>query len=289
MNFIGDLRIIAELLLNHYGLSHTAGEDTIDVIRRWVNVQLKLIRPVPRKVFKSHNIQPRTYDATIQQALQSIETKFTNGVDVNGHLSKSIFKDDYTDFLFSDWAVYHLHLSMSPDPENPHFMERSDRLLFVTLNENSVYFIDVREHDEDYVFAQKALLQTIHDNWPEVIEPYRLKGIQIKQDITDPETIHKLRKGGVTVIYRVGDGVYAPAGGGVTTAATSGRVTVESGRLVRMARHAERWATDNSASLLHDIQTVHANQKDLDLHLDLNDNGFFVVEMISKIGWEVKS
>lgn len=288
MDFIKDLRTIAEVLLDHYGLDHLATEDAIDVIRRWVNVHLKLIKTLPRKVFVAPNVDPQALNVPIQQALRAIEMKFVNGADVNGHLSKSIFKEDYTDYLYYDWGIHHLHLSTTQDPTNPFFTQRSDKLLFVTLNDSSVYFIDVRDHDEDYVFAQKALLKVIHDNWPEVVAPYRLKGLDIEQDISNPEDIHKLRKAGVTIIYKVGDAIYAPAGGGITTAATSVKVTTESDKLVRMAREAQQWASENSADLLRDINSVYPKQDQLDLHLDLNDKGFFVVDMTSKVGWQVK-
>lgn len=288
MDFTKDLRAIAEVLLDYYGLSHTAKEDATAVVRRWVNIQLKLIRPIPREVFLSPKIQPTTYDAPIQQVLQVIEKKFLDGVDVNSHLSKRIFKEDYTDYLLSDWEIYHLHLSLNKDTRDPYFAKRSDKLLFVMLNDSNVYFIDVRDHDEDYVFAQKELLQAVHDNWPEILAPYRLKGIFVEQDITDPEEIHKLRKVGVTIIHKVCDALYAPAGGGITTASTAIRATTESDKLFRMARSAEEWARTNGKTILKEIQAVYPKQDKLELHLDLNDKGFFVVDTISKVGWEIK-
>lgn len=42
-----------------------------------------------------------------------MKEKLENGDDVNGHLSKLVFKDmNKTDKMLDDWNIYHLHLRL---------------------------------------------------------------------------------------------------------------------------------------------------------------------------------
>jgi len=287
MDFIKDLRKIAETILDHYGLICSATEDIEVILRRWVNMQLKLITPVPRKVFCSPKIQSISLQPNEKQSLDVIKTKLENGADVNGYMSKNIFQEDHTDYLFSDWGIYHFHLNIEQDPTNPYFIKRSDNLLFLMLRKESAYLIDVRVHDEDYVFAQKELLKIVHDTWPEIIELYRLKGIFIEKEYSNEE-VHELRKAGVMIIQKIGNDSYVPPGGGITTAATAVNVTTQTDWLLEITRNAENWAKNNTQTLLQEIQKLNPHQTTMDLHLDLNDNGYFVVDLISKIAWKIK-
>ncbi len=283
MNFLQDLRAIAETALDHYGLTHSSTEDMTTILHKWTNVQLKLINPTPRKVFVSNKLRTSTLEPTIKSLINLIEKKFVNGINVNAHLSTRIFKEDYTDYLFSDWGIYHLHLNVAPDPDNPKFVKRSPKLLFLMLKGQNVYFIDVRDHNENHVFAQKELLQIVHDNWPEIIARYQLRGISVVRgsEINDPEEIQTLRKAGVTIIQTIGDVVYAPPGGGITTASTSAKVVEELDRLLHIVHNAEGWVKDNEQTFLQKVKELHPHQDILDLRLTISDKGLCIIDTIS--------
>ncbi len=289
MNFMNDLRSFAENVLDHYGLDHTSSEKTTAVLRRWVNLQLRLIPVRPRKVSVSAKILAMTLDTRQKHAFDAISQKFENGDEVNSHLSKTIFQEDYTDYLFTDWAIHHLHLSTTPDPKNPRFVKRSDKLLFIMLNDSDAYFIDIRDHGEDYVFAQKELLQVVHDSWPQIIKRYRLNVISVEREFNDPEEIHKLRKAGVNIMYKVGDAVYMPIGGGVNTAATSANMVMQTDNLIHIARNSEDWAKTNQMNLLQEVRQMNPSQRTLDLHLVLDQKGYFVGDFISKKCWKINT
>ena len=70
-------------------------------------------------------------------------------------------------------------------------------------------------------------------NWPDLLEPYRLRGIMALEHSTSDEDLKKLREAGINVIQDIGCGIYASMGGGITTARTSIRVTQEHDRLAR--------------------------------------------------------
>lgn len=282
MNFYKDLTRIAKNNLDRYDVNYADLSDDRRIVERWINVQLKLIKAAPRNVIKSTKIAAKQNDTNIRDALTIIETKFKNGADVNPHLSKRIFRKDYTDCLFSDWGIYHLHLSTTIDGK--YFMKGSDWLLFAIIDRQDVYFVDIRPHDEQYVFAQKELLKIIHDEWPHILEPYRLRGITAgSAEVNNPEEIDKLRKGGVCVIQFIEDRCYAPMGGGITTAGTSGKVTIEVDNLYRMAKNAMKFVENHKQEFIAKIASALGQvPAAIDFHLELTEIGFIVVEANSK-------
>ncbi len=277
MDFYADMIQIAKNMLDHYEVGYDDLSDDRRIVERWVNVQLKLIKPEARNVVKSQKVTTLS-DLDTLISISLIEEKFRKSQDVNPHLSKRIFRQDYTDYLFADWGIYHLHLSN--EVEGNYFMERSDYLLFVMIRQQEVYFIDVRLHDEQWVFAQKGLLQIVHDEWPHILESSKLKGIvNLEYEIDDPDKITIMRKSGMNFLHRIGNDYYAPMGGGITTAGTSLRVTMEVDRLYRMVRNAmdyiQKNQTDIAVKIANAIGTLPSK---LDFHLELTENGFFILE-----------
>jgi hypothetical protein len=286
MDFHADIMQIAKNMLDYYEVGYNDLSDDRQIIGRWVNVQLKLIRPEARNVVKSPKVTILS-DPDTSTSLSLVEEKFRKGENVNPHLSKSIFQQDYTDYLFSDWGIYHLHLSTVV--EGKYFMKRSNNLLFVMIRQQEVYFIDVRPHDEQWVFAQKALLQIVHDEWPHILERFKLKGIVgLEREIDDPGKIAMMRKSGMNALHRIGNDYYAPMGGGITTAGTSLQVTIEVDKLYRMVRnamdHVQKNQTDIAAKIGEAIGTFPSR---LDFHLELTENGFFILERNSNCGFPI--
>lgn len=287
MDFYNDIVQIARDVLDHYDVGYADLLDGRQIVERWVNVQLKLIKAVPHEIVKSAHIISQS-DPVILGYLQIIENKFRNGTDVNPHQGKGIFREDYTDYLFSDWGIFHLHLS--DKLEGKYFMVRSDSLLFVLLHKKTVYFIDVRPHDEQYVFAQKELLKIVYDEWPYVIEPFRLQGVSgLSYELEDPMMIAKMRKAGVNVFHRIGNDFFVPIGGGITTAATSIQVTIQVDKLYFMAKRAMDDIDRNKTNLVNRIsEAMGITCTATDFHLELTGNGFFVFDRISKCGFPIK-
>ena len=243
MNFLQDLKQIAETFINILGISFDNSLSASEIIEIFVNIQLKLIQPFPRKVIRSTKIQSATLDAHTTDVLNEIENKSINGKNLNPHLSKTLLDGEFTDHLFADWNIYHFHLNTEIDGN--YFVKRSKDVLFVSIFQDVIYFIDIRPHGkngEKHVFAQKELLEIIYDEWPWILEPYRLKGITyIETVVDDPKDIEAMRKAGVNIIQKIRDGIFAPMGGGITTAKTSVNARIETDRLIRMVREAEKY------------------------------------------------
>ena len=97
---------------------------------------------------------------------------------------------NYTDPLLTDWAMHHLHISNTKKkPTNP-FYDPSDWLLFAHVKPNDIYLVDIHPHTKTGidVFARKDLLKVLYRNWPEIMEPFELKGTPVgSKDLTNKE------------------------------------------------------------------------------------------------------
>lgn len=97
--------------------------------------------------------------------IDDMKEKLENGDDVNGHLSKLVFKDmNKTDKMLDDWNIYHLHLRLgSPNVFDKARTQSGDLLMAVILHDDA-YFIDVTSHSNDDWFDVRYL-KIIKDNW----------------------------------------------------------------------------------------------------------------------------
>ena len=76
MNFIDDLRTIAQRYLDYYEVDYRAEEDTRLIVERWINIKLKLIQPIPREVFVSKEIVSKSLSDEKAHAFNEIRFKF---------------------------------------------------------------------------------------------------------------------------------------------------------------------------------------------------------------------
>ena len=275
MNFINDLCKIAKQILDHYGVDSSSAETDRDFIQMWMTVDLKLIPQQNYQVCRSKVLTSKSLPQDINDGIDSVQEKLEQGVDVTPHMSKGILNGSFTDHLLSDWGIYHLHLGLSMDGN---FIKRTKEVLFVFIHESQAYFIDVRDHGRDgeqHVFAQFDLLQILAEEFPEVIKSFEMKAITgLSHNVTDPEEISIYRNGGVSLAHEINGKVYAPMGGGITTACTSVRVVEETDRLLKWADTLENNINEKrdtiDAILSRDIN-YEANNADFHLCTDYNE------------------
>jgi len=187
------------------------GNTTEDVLRSYFNLKHKVIKSKPRSVTISKGLLAKAKSLNVETVLVTIESKFISGEDVNPFLSKSIFRSESHDHLLNDWQIHHLHLNTRKKKPTDYFNARSELLLFVHLTDDIVYFIDIRRHNENYVFAQRDLLRIVRDNWPDVNKKFMVSDEEMNvYPKLDEEGITKLRKKGY-MFYTQADGYsYAP-------------------------------------------------------------------------------
>ncbi len=250
MDFISDIENIARKTLEYFDIDICNINNPREFVSMFVQLHMRLIQPIPIKVIKSQKIINSTYNKTIENVLTEIESKFISGEDILPYLSKTVLKFGFTDHLFADWRINHLHLN--PKIEGQKFVERSKLVLFIIIFKDIVYFIDIRPHGkngEKHVFAQKELLQILYDEWPFILEPYKTMITDMAFNVDQPKHIEGFRKSGWTIPQKIGEYVYMPMGGGITTAGTSTEVSIETDRLYKLVYCAEDFMKNNMNSI----------------------------------------
>lgn len=122
------------------------------------------------------------------------------------------------------------------------FIARTGPLLFARITEDDACLIDVRAHG---AWTSLSLLQTVHANWPESLERFRLRGVvglvyRPGEGTPTDAQIAQLRRANVNVLHELSPGqVYAPAGGDYATDGTSVSVVRANDALVRSLRDLE--------------------------------------------------
>ena len=284
MNFRNDLCKITKQLLAHYGIDSSSATMDRDFIEMYMNIRLRLISLEKYQVLRSKTLSAKSLSQEISDGINSVQTKLEQGIDVTSHMSKSILDGTFTDLLFSDWGIYHLHLGLSMEDN---FIERTKEVLFLSIQGNRAYFIDVREHGpdgEDYVFSQFDLLQILADDFPEVIEPFELKNaIDISINVTDPKDTHDFRQAGVSLFRKINGKVYAPMGDGITSASTSAGVVEATDRLLIWADNLEKHINEKREeidTIFSQANNYEADRADFCLCVD--NNGFLLVDKYSR-------
>jgi hypothetical protein len=236
MDFLADLE---EIILKR---TRTMGikidyKEVSELLRKYINVKSKLIDNKPRKVYYSSELQSKMRGTHYYDVLKKIEKKFKNGEDINPHLSIRAFKPNSQDGILNDWGIRHLHLSDTKKKPTDKFYERSDYLLMFIIGNSFVCFLDVRPHSEskrgskDPLWVRDELLEIIQKNWEKLLEPYEYKGVKPADKYTKEEYL-ELRRAGIIMDAIIGDKVYFPPGGGVTTAGTGASHSFHANRIL---------------------------------------------------------
>lgn len=273
MSFKLDLANTIKRQFDQHGVRYDNNMDVCDLASGYLEVLNRRVIPTPRKVSFSEELHDslgrliRDVDATRRgKALEAWRATFflhyllVNGENVNGFLSRWInfaTGPKSRDGLLWDFGMHHFHLSQNFDADG--FVNRKppDYLLFAILTEESAYFVDVRLHPNrgDLGWVRQDLLNIVHRNWPELIEPHILRGVK-GTALTDEEKA-ELRRKNCNHAPDIGGNAIAPLGGGTMADGSS------------MA--CRRWAM----KLLHEIESHqdYFDTQPLDLRTALEDKG----------------
>ena len=190
---------------------------------QYCDMQLRLLEPKPRKVLLSKEL-------VVPEVVKTGYDYFKSAVEKGTHLlpfmSKSIVDVNFKDKMIFDWGLYHFHLSTEKDSKDPRFMGRSHYLLITYVNpyqDDTMYFLQVRPHVSS-IWTEQKLIRILADNWPDVMEPYRIKGATgLNQNVRD-EDYKQLRNNNINTLVNLHDGrIYLGANFGLNTAGTSVR------------------------------------------------------------------
>lgn len=296
MDFESDLKGIIKREFETFGIDcNVAKMDVSDLTARYCEMLKRHITPIPRGVYLSDEIRAslekleREPDPEQRKrAREARNTTFllhdllSKGEDVTRFLSKHV-KDapggkGIPDKLLWDYGMHHFHLCRERDPKTTTFVRRSDYLLLALITQDAAYFVDIRSHrdPEQLLWVRQDLLDIVYSNWPGLIKPYVLRGVQ-GTTLADEEK-KELRRKNVNHAPELGGQAIMPLGGGTTAAGTSTWCRIWADRLL----HEIRWhqncldtQSDDLQAALEDIGVDTARGVELDLvllqHLDLTD------------------
>ena len=186
-----------------------------------MNVIGKNVINIPRKVHYSRELIKKMneeFSKELCDLIKLFEKKFDKGESVKGYLSKKAFDVEFKDILLNQWGIKHLHLT---DKEANSIEEmknnRSNILLFFIVDNQDVYFLDVRKHPKGAGFITLELLYIVYNNrWMEKIGARKVEGIiDLQPEINSNEELYKLYKNSINCnmlkfgneVYRMGWGV----------------------------------------------------------------------------------
>lgn len=276
-----DAKAIIVKYLNSFGLE-PVGNATQQILQSYFNFKHKYIKTRPRAVVISAGLEKKAQQLGLEIVLNMINQKCVAGEDINPFLSKGTFRLGVHDHLLNDWKIHHLHLNLNKAKPTDYFNDRSAYLLFAHVTDESIYFIDIRPHQEDDVFAQRELLRIVRDNWPQLDQQFRVQQeeIEIFPKFNEQE-IAIMRKKGHMFLTQVDDHVYAP-GLGSAVSGFSLEAGMEMDEFLRQLYKIHSYITDHHDDLKANLSAKIGRQlSKLHFTLAFKDWLFYVYEVNS--------
>lgn len=263
---------------------------------RWVDFRLRYIDPGPREIAWSDKFPKRSLPLETRRALGAFVDRVWDGHDLNPYQGRGLSlrhdvsgarKQNRTDMLWAEWGIHHFHLSPDPIPEGQYFSRPADYLAFCLVFGNVVAVVDVLPHPDLEGFSNPDLMRTIAASWPEILEPFRLRGVKADRTDQTQQGIHARRAAGFTTGFVLDEKVYMGLGRGITSAGTSlhvGQATDELRDIVDAL--AKEVADENGGYRSPEIDAL---EDAVDFCLGVTPLGLAVIEQLTNQGFLLPS
>ena len=293
---MGNIRIdlcsdYEEILDGYMGTFVKTRKSSDDAVMDFFRLQRRLIEQKPRKILKAKDL---TCPAGYEEKLAYLERCIMQGKNLLPFLSKGIRNLQNEDLLLYDWGIYHFHISNEKDKQDPVFVERSDYLLMVYVESDTIYFLDIVPHrrTDVVVWADTRYLDIVKENWPHLFDRYVMNECTPMQVFNDKET-YDLRKSGVSIISKWGErgAIFSP-GGGYASDTTSVRAVQSRDYWMNQVSDLERvWVEYFGKDVLLSIQNA-PTCEDIDFidikMISCTDSGYMFIERQTKLLFFVK-
>jgi hypothetical protein len=268
-NFYQDWINILKKELENYGANSNNIEDNQEISFKYFNIIKRIVEPIPRAVYYSDVF---TCPDNHKEVLVKIENRIRKGETIIPHLSRRLMNLNYNDLMLNDWGVHHLHLSSNIEKDG--FVTRTEYLLFVRFQKDNAFFINIYNHKS---WTKQNIIKIIHDNWPESIQTYKMRGVKrLSQSVTN-ENIKQFRNAHMNSMVEVEPGIiYSPLGGGISTSGLSIDVVTSSDRYARWIINIEKHLKENIDLLLQE-NNLTIDDNELNFHLEFIDNCFCAI------------
>lgn len=272
INFKNDFKIILKKELDNNKITY---KDTSNIMGFYIMYydaihRIPIVNNCKYDVIKSKELIKKfnTLPIETQECIKDIEQRLKLGKSITTYLSKSVLNAKTKDNELQNWNIYHAHVKKVSNDYNK-FTERSDKLLFFTIKDNKVYFIDVKDHPKGSGWFNKELIEIIYDNWSELLKVIN-GALGLSQEVPE-DKVHNLSKN-IGLFIEIRGKVIAPTTLGNTTAGNSLNSTM----------WAQRWIknlNDSEKQIKSDIKKIFGEKigQLLNIHLLKTNDGKFII------------
>ena len=187
-------------------------------VYQYYNLCKRSVDMRPRKVVYSREFEcPESY----RLALEEFEERVRKGRSLKPFMSDKHRELNYDDLLLNDWNVYHFHLSRQYKADGS--VKRSDYEIFAYITDEVMYMIQIYHHRTKDLYSRQEIMRILHDNWPELLEPFRFQdAIELKETYSDHQ-LGQIRQSHAMTLLQIRKGqIYGMIGGGYASNGYSG-------------------------------------------------------------------
>jgi hypothetical protein len=216
------------------------GLDAHGLLVRYHNWSSRLVRPQRRTVVTSAAYQRNPLTSQRASDLAQIIDDIEQGRDLKKYLSRDVVRYVVKipkgsrrdlDLMLNDWGVHHLHISTRLDADG--FVDRrgplGDHLLFCVFRSAKAYLIDIMQHGD---WTRDHVLEVLAAEWPAEGIVHEIQGASALSYLPTEIERATLRKKHVNAEFEYGGKFFRPRGG-LTTAGTTLKATMDSDRLLK--------------------------------------------------------
>ena len=245
-NFEKDVLEWSVNTITRLGHRTETGNDPRQPLAQVFTIARHLITPVPRNVKVAKGfVCPKEYIDGYNQIISEIETG-KNLSPRGSRQQKNI--DVHVDGMLVDWGVHHLHLGTEfiKKGKNKGLIQGNKDIIFVFFTYDCAYVIGIYDHSS---WVREDVLLTVKNNWPHLIEPYRInRAVDLSRDVNESDR-QLLRKNNINSPIKIDGAIYFGPGGGISCGGI-GINEVESANIVlRAVDDLGKWFKKNAPEL----------------------------------------
>jgi hypothetical protein len=228
-NLRDDLNTFAEGQMQSKGYKWQKNHK-ISSFHQYMNLLNREVTPKPREVRISNEFScPNELMTSFNTFINDLRL----GYNVNAYLSSNLKRAGYNDGFLNDFGLHHFHLGIGicNTGKSKGFINRTGPVLVAYVTDKTAYLIGIYEHGENAsldLWTDQFTIEIIHNEWPEVLSAFKIHGISPSPEPITTEQRKVLRSKSCNSFIEMPDGViYAPMGGGVTSANTNTNLTIQ--------------------------------------------------------------
>lgn len=219
----------------------------------YLNAVKRRILPRPRFVEWAPSLASNPLARQYMCVVKEIEAASLRGDDLTPRLSKMVGELRHDDAMLNDWGIHHLHLGSVGSAPGA-LAGRTGPLLFVFVQEDRIYFLDVLLHGKGQrPWIRRDLVEVIHSTWPDAIRRFRMNAVAVTH-LSDDQVATARRKNLSMFVETKDSTVYAPLGGGYMTSGISAQAVTGADWFCTTVDEFQDWAEHNGEAILEALR-----------------------------------